>query len=61
MRTRVVDTRLLDAAVQRGAFAAHAAFQPEVIARIQAGVAASPFTARKIKTAYADYAAAGLT
>jgi hypothetical protein len=58
---RLVDTRLLEAAVQRGAFAAHAAFQPSVIARIQAGVAASPFTARKIKTTYAHYAAAGLT
>jgi hypothetical protein len=58
---RVVDTRLLDAAVQRGAFAAHAAFQAVVIARIQAGVAASPFTPRKIKIAYTAYAAAGLT
>src|SRR3954451_17887282 len=43
---RLVDARLLDAAVQRGAFAAHAAFHREVIARMQAGVAASPFTAR---------------
>ena len=46
---RIVDTRLLDAAVQRGAYAGHAAFQPAVIARIQAGVAASPFTPKKIK------------
>ncbi len=58
---RIVDTRLLDAAVQRGAYAGHAAFQPAVIARIQAGVAASPFTPKKIKTAYAVFAAAGLT
>ena len=58
---RMVDTRLLDAAVQRGACRAHAAFQPVVLARIQAGIAASPFTPRKIKTAYAAYAAAGLT
>jgi hypothetical protein len=58
---RVVDTRLLDAAVQRGAYAGHAAFQPAVIARIQAGVTASPFMAKKIKTAYAAFAAAGLT
>jgi hypothetical protein len=58
---RIVDTRLLDAALQRGACAGHAAFQAEVIARIQAGVAASSFTPRKIKTAYAACAAAGLT
>ena len=58
---RIVDTRLLDAAVQRGAYHGHAAFQAAVIARIQAGVAASPFTPKKIKTAYAAFAAAGLT
>ena len=58
---RMVDTRLLDAAVQRGACRGHAAFQTAVLARIQAGIAASPFTPRKIKTAYAAYAAAGLT
>ena len=58
---RVVDTRLLDAAVKRGAYAGHATFQPAVIAKIQAGVAASPFTAKKIKTAFAAFVAAGLT
>ena len=58
---RIVDTRLLDAAVQRGAYRGHAAVQAAVIVRIQAGVAASPFTPKKIKTAYAAYAAAGLT
>ena len=58
---RMVDTRLLDAAVQRGAYHAHAAFQAAVIRKIQAGLLASAFTPKKIKTAYAAYAAAGLT
>lgn len=58
---RIVDTGLLDAAVLRGAYRGHATFQAPVIARIQAGVTASPHAARKIKTAYARYAAAGLT
>jgi hypothetical protein len=58
---RAVDTRLLDAAVQRGACGTHAAFQLPVMRRIQAGVVASPLTPRKIKAAYAAYAAAGLT
>ena len=58
---RMMDTRLLDAAVQRGACRGHAAFQTAVLARIQAGVVSSPFTPKKIKTAYAAYAAAGLT
>ena len=58
---RIVDTRLLDAAVQRGACGTHAPFQPPVMARIQAGIAASPLTPRRIKTAYAAYTAAGLT
>jgi hypothetical protein len=58
---RIVDTRLLDAAVQRGACRMHAPFQPPVIARIQAGISASPLTPRRIKTAYAAYTAAGLT
>ena len=58
---RTVDTRLLDAAVQRGACDARDAFQTTVIRRIQAGVEASPLTPKKIKTAYAAYAAAGLT
>ena len=58
---RTVDTRLLDAAVQRGACGNNAALQPAVLHKIQAGVAASPLTPRKIKTAYAAYAAAGLT
>lgn len=57
---RIVDTRLLDAAVQRGAYHGHAVFSAAVITRIQAGVAASPFTPRKIKTAYVACAAAGL-
>jgi len=54
-------TLLLDAAVGRGACDAHAVFQPAVIRRIQAGIAASPLTKKKIKTAYAAYTAAGLT
>jgi len=57
---RTVDTRLLDAAVQRGAYRGHAAFDAAVLGRIQAGVAVSPFTPRKIKSAYAAYVAAGL-
>lgn len=57
---RLVDTRLLDAAVQRGAYQPHAAFQSAVITQIQVGVAASVFTPKKIKTAYAVYVAAGL-
>jgi hypothetical protein len=58
---RTVDTRLLDAAVQRGAYRGHAAFDAAVLGKIQAGLAVSPFTPRKIKSAYATYAAAGLT
>lgn len=58
---RTVDTRLLDAAVQRGAYRGHAAFDAAVIVRIQGGVAVSPFTPRKIQAAFAAYAAAGLT
>jgi len=59
---RTVDTRLLDAAVQRGAYSGNAAFQAAVVVvRIQAGLAASPFTPRKIKAAFAAYFAAGLT
>ena len=58
---RAVDARLLDAAVGRGACGTHATFQPAVMQRIQAGIAASPLTPRKIKTAYAAYAIAGLT
>ncbi len=59
--TRMVNTGLLDDAVTRGACQTHAAFQEPVIRRIQSGVAASPLTPRKIKTAYAAYADAGLT
>ena len=58
---RIVDTRLLDAALQRGAYRGHATFSAEVIVRMQAGVSVSPFTPKKIKTAYAAFAAAGLT
>ncbi len=58
---RTVDTRLLDAAVQRGAYNSHAAFQATVIHKIQIGMLASPFTPKKIKTAYAALAAARLT
>lgn len=57
---RTVDTRLLDDAVQRGAYHVRTAFQEAVILRIQAGLLASTFTPKKIKTAYAAYAAAGL-
>jgi hypothetical protein len=57
---RVVDTSLLDAAVQRRAYTGHASFQAGVVAKIQAGLAVSPFTPRKIKTAYAAYTDAGL-
>jgi hypothetical protein len=59
--TRIVNTDLLDAAVTRGACHAHVVFQAPVIRRIQSGVTASPLTPKKIKTAYAAYAAAGLT
>lgn len=58
---RLVDTRRLDDAVQRGACGTHAPFQRSIMTRIQAGVGASPLTPRKIKTAYAAFAAAGLT
>ena len=58
---RMVDTRLLDAAVRRGACNAHAAFQARVLLKIQAGLLASTFTPKKIKIAYARYDAAGLT
>ncbi|MDQ3624139.1 MAG: hypothetical protein M3463_16905 [Verrucomicrobiota bacterium] len=58
---RTVDTRRLDAAVQRCACNTHASFQAAVILKIQAGLLASTFTPKKIKTAYAAYAAAGLT
>ncbi len=58
---RIVDTRLLDAAVQRGACSTHAPFQPPVMMRIQAGIVTSPLTPRRIKTAYAAYTATGLT
>ena len=58
---RMVDTRLLNAAVRRRAYNAHAAFQASVIRKIQAGLLTSTFTPKKIKTAYAAYAAAGLT
>ena len=58
---RMVDTRLLDAAVRRGAYNAHAAFQASVILRIQAGLLASTFTPKKIKIAYATCAAAART
>jgi hypothetical protein len=58
---RIVDTRLLDQALQNGAYQSHAVFEPTVMTRIQAGVAASPFTPKKIKTAYSACVAAGLT
>ena len=58
---RTVDTRLLDQAVASGAFRAHTAFSGSVLARIQAGVSASPFTPKKIKESYAKAVAAGLT
>ena len=58
---RTVDTRTLDAALQRGAYNAHVAFQADVILKIQAGLVASKFTPKKIKTAFATYAAAGLS
>ena len=57
---RIVDTRLLDQAIQRGAYRSHAAFSPQVLARIQAGVAASMLTPKKIQTAFQKFAAAGL-
>lgn len=59
--TRMVNTGLLDAAVASGTCQAHAPFQGPVIRRIQCGVAVSPLTPKKIKTAYAAYAAVGLT
>ena len=46
---------------RRGAYNAHAAFQASVILRIQAGLLASTFTPKKIKIAYAIYAAAART
>jgi hypothetical protein len=58
---RMVDIRLLDAAVQCGAYQAHAAFQPAVIQRIQAGLLASGLTPKKIKAAFVAYAATGLS
>jgi hypothetical protein len=58
---RMVDTRLLDAAVKRCAYHAHAVFQSAVILKIQTGLLASTFTPKKIKTAFAAFVAAGLT
>lgn len=58
---RIVDTRLLDKAWQNGTYQRHAVLEPTVLAKIQVGVAASPFTPKKIKAAYAAYVAAGLT
>jgi hypothetical protein len=57
---RIVDTRLLDQAIQSGAYRNHAAFSPQVLARIQAGVAASMLTPKKIQNAFRKFAAAGL-
>jgi len=58
---RLVDTGLVDDGLRRGQFRPHARFSAEVLARVQAGLAASPFTPKKIKAAYAAFAAAGLT
>lgn len=58
---RIVDTSLVDNGLRRGQFRPHDRFRPEVLARVQAGLAASPFTPKKIKAAHAAFAAAGLT
>jgi hypothetical protein len=57
---RMVDTRLLDAAVQRGAYQPHVPFLTPVLRKIQQGLLSSGFTPKKIKTAYAAYVTAGL-
>lgn len=46
---RLVDTRLLDAAVQRGGCGTHAPVAPPVMLRIQAGIVTSPLTPRRIR------------
>jgi len=57
---RTVDARLLDQLLKQGAFKPHAPFQRNVLTRIQNGLQQSPFTANKIKTAFANAAEAGL-
>lgn len=57
---RTVDTRLLDTALKTGAYGSHAQFDPQIIAKIQAGIVSSPFTPKKIQNAYQVFAAAGL-
>ena len=56
---RTVDARLLDQVIARGGGRSHAAFSPEVLRMIQAGVPKSPFTPRKIKEAFARASAGG--
>ncbi|MEI8309896.1 MAG: hypothetical protein WCH98_03980 [Verrucomicrobiota bacterium] len=57
---RMVGTELLDRAIQSGSYRANAPFAASVLARIQAGIALSPMTPRKIKAAFAAATAAGL-
>ena len=49
---RFVDPALLDQGILSDTCRSHAAFSPGVLARIQAGVAISPMTPKKIKEAY---------
>lgn len=58
---RIVDVRTIDAALSSGAFRGHAAFLQPIILRIQGGLAASPFTPKKIQIAFNAFRSAGLT
>ena len=57
---RAVNVHLLDDALRRGTFRPHAPFAATLVARIQVGLTSSPFTPKKIKTAYAGYVSDGL-
>lgn len=56
---RKVDVQLLDEALRRGSFRAHATFQSAVLKRIQDGLLQSSLTPKKIKDAYVAALAAG--
>lgn len=57
---RLANTQLVDQTISSGVSRAHAAFASSILARIQAGIYASPMTPKKNKTAYAIASKAGL-
>ena len=58
---RFVDPGQLDQAVTLGCARTHGTFTAPVLARIQAGMEQSPMTPKKMKEAFREAAAAGLT